>query len=161
MSSCQSSLDAKAMKELLQALKEGRLQLAMGGQGNMPLPLPGMQPGQGQGKGGQKNRVGQGGGKGGSGAGSGATSQDLKLAPGKMTATKPNTQVKGQRSGASGDLKQDYKGDPDGNYAASTPLYQAYQSGRRAAENPTSRENIPPAYRKQVKEYFESINPRK
>jgi hypothetical protein len=73
----------------------------------------------------------------------------------------PNTQVKGVRNQNFSELQQNYKGDPDGQYVTGTPLYQTYAQQKRAAESAVNKENIPAAYRKQVKDYFESISPNK
>lgn len=73
----------------------------------------------------------------------------------------PNTKVQGVRNKNVTELQQNFKGDPDGQYVAGTPLYQTYVNQKRSLENPVNKENIPAAYRKQVKDYFEAINPNK
>jgi hypothetical protein len=79
--------------------------------------------------------------------------------PSKGSKYKPNSTVKGVRNNSPHELQMNFKGDPDGQYVAGTPLYQQYLSGKRSLESPVNKEQIPAAYRKQVKEYFESINP--
>lgn len=171
------NLDAKTLAELLQALKEGRLKLAMGGGGGgFPIPIPVKSPGKGKGQNGMgmptkplKGEVAGSpkmiaiGKNGGVSADSRASKEFLKYAAmgHKDSKYKPNSQIKGTWNQSHSELQQQFQGDPDGNYVASTPLYQAYQSGKRSLENPVNKENIPAAYRKQVKEYFESINPGK
>src|SRR4029450_8559199 len=41
-----AQMDAEALKQLLEALKNGKMQLGMGKNGNIPLNMPGMSPGQ-------------------------------------------------------------------------------------------------------------------
>jgi hypothetical protein len=168
---------------LLKALKEGRLRLAMGGGNGMGKGLPIKLPGGGKGGGIGDGYVGM------SDAGSKINKSSSKASPKMMTfdtkgefavdprANKefvknamkpmqgskytPNSKVPGNRLASPNELQQNFKGDPDGQYLAGTPLYQAYQSGKRSLESPVNKEQIPAAYRKQVKEYFESINPGK
>jgi hypothetical protein len=40
-----------------------------------------------------------------------------------------------------------------------TPYYEVYESYKKDAEDAVSKETVPPAYKRPVKEYFESINP--
>lgn len=44
---------------------------------------------------------------------------------------------------------------------AATPYYEVYDSYKREAEEALNKETIPPAYKQQVKDYFESIQPEK
>ena len=74
---------------------------------------------------------------------------------------KPNTQIKGVRNQNLTELQKNYMGDPNGDYTPGTPLYQSNKQALRASESAINKENIPAAYRKQVKDYFESINPNK
>ena len=69
------------------------------------------------------------------------------------------TMGKGARNMNNTELVQQYTGNPDQGARASTPYYEVYQQQRRAAESAVDKEHIPAAYRKQVKEYFESIRP--
>src|SRR2546421_1050158 len=79
--------------------------------------------------------------------------------PAKPSKHLPNAMVKGQRNMSNTELVQQFKGNPDQGMRAGTPYYEVYQQQKRAAENPIDKENIPAPYRKQVKEYFESIKP--
>lgn len=173
-------LDAKALAELLQALKEGKLKLCSGGGSNgLPIPIPGIGKG---GKGGGKGSGGQGvktnplkndvanspklvavGKNGAATVDARASKEFMKYAAmgHKDSKFKPNTMVKGTRNKNFTELQQNFKGDPDSQYTTGTPLYQTYVNQKRSAESPVNKENIPAAYRKQVKEYFESINPNK
>lgn len=148
----QGSLDAKQLAALLEALKSGRLQLAMGNR-------PGQSPGMGQGKSKQKGS-GPGGGKGGSGAGTAPAPFQPEEKNLKIAKRAPNAKVTGQRSS----LKDRsptlaFKSDPDRNARAATPYYQVYQQQKRVAESAVEKENIPAPVRRLVKDYFESIKP--
>lgn len=77
----------------------------------------------------------------------------------KESKFKPNAKIQGTKNNNPTELQQQIKGDPDGPYVTGTPLYQQYLSNKRSVESPVNKEQIPAAYRKQVKEYFESINP--
>lgn len=39
--------------------------------------------------------------------------------------------------------------------------FKVYESAKKEAEDAVAKENIPPAYKEQVKNYFESLNPTK
>lgn len=147
-------MDAEALKQLLEALKNGKMQLGMGKNGNIPLNMPGMSPGQ------MKSMVKspfKGKGKG-HGIGSGSTDDEMTEYLKKVSKANPNTKVTGKRSGPSLDVQITTKGDPEPTKSA-TPYYQVYQSSRKAAETSLDKENIPAAYKEQVKEYFDSIRP--
>jgi hypothetical protein len=159
----------------LKALKEGRLKLAMGGSG-MGLPIPFKMPGRGNGANGTgmptkpmdkqpdgKPKMTAIGKTGGLSVDPRASKEFQKYAAmgHKDPKYKPNTQVKGVWNTSPTDLQQQVKGDPNGKYVSGTPMYQAYQSGKRSLESPVNKEQIPAAYREQVKRYFESINPGK
>jgi len=144
----QGSLDAKTLAALLEALKNGRLQLAMGNQ-----------PGQGSQKSAQQG-IGPGGGGGGKGAGLSPAPfrpEDKNL---KVARRAPNAKVKGTRSGQK-DLSPTFvtRNDPTQGARATTPYYQVYQQQKRAAESPVNKENIPAPVRRLVKDYFEQIQP--
>lgn len=158
-------------------MKEGKLSLASGGGKNgIPIPIPGL------GKGGSKGNGTNGAGvktgtlkenvagnprmlvKGKDGqytADPRASKEFLKYAAMGMNQHKnmPNTKVMGTRNKNFTELQVNQLGNPDGNYVTGTPLYNQYLSGRRSVENAVNKEQIPAAYRKQVKEYFEAINP--
>ncbi len=44
-------------------------------------------------------------------------------------------------------------------FKSNSPYYQVYQSSKKQAENTLNKENIPATYKKQVKDYFDSIKP--
>jgi hypothetical protein len=79
--------------------------------------------------------------------------------PGKPSKFLPNAMVKGVRNQNNSEMVQQYKGNPEQGVRAGTPYYEVYQQQRRSAESPVNKENIPAAYRRQVKEYFEAIKP--
>ncbi len=165
-------LDAKQLAELLQALKDGKLKLAKGnGSGGIPIPIGAGGKGKGTNGSGNKGEklknevanspkmiaVGK---TGSISADSGASKEFLKYAAmgHKDSKFTPNTQVKGTWNQSKSELQQQFRGDPDSEYVSGTPLYSAAQSGVRSVESPVNKEQIPAAYRKQVREYFESIN---
>jgi hypothetical protein len=49
------------------------------------------------------------------------------------------------------------KGAPDTPGTSSVPYYKVYGSYKKSAEKAMSKEDVPPAYRKQVKNYFDSL----
>lgn len=140
-------MDANALKKLMDALSQCK-----GGMCNSPGmgKLPGIageaQSGNGYGR------------PGGRGAGRGITSDSMKKYLQKVAKVAPNTKATGKRSKPSDDLTIITKGDPDPTNAA-TPYYQAYQSSKKAAESTLNKENIPAAYKEQVRDYFNSIRP--
>ena len=157
-------------------MKSGKLRLAMGSGNGFPIPLPIKMPGKGNGTNGMgmptKPLKGEHGGSpklvavgknGALMADARAGKEFLKYAAmgHKDSKLKPNTKVQGVRNKSMSELQQNFLGDPNERYVAGTPLYNAYVQQKRAAESPVNKENIPAAYRKQVKEYFESINPNK
>jgi hypothetical protein len=79
----------------------------------------------------------------------------------KDSKFKPNTQIKGERNQSPTELQMNYKGDPDAQYSSGTPLFQPNGQPQHGVESVVNRENIPAAYRRQVKEYFKSISPNK
>jgi hypothetical protein len=48
-------------------------------------------------------------------------------------------------------------GAPDKKGASSVPYYEVSSDYKKAAEKALSKEDVPPAYRKPVKDYFESL----
>ncbi|PQV63195.1 hypothetical protein B1R32_11420 [Abditibacterium utsteinense] len=61
--------------------------------------------------------------------------------------------------GGSGEIEQmPTKGEGKGGQVK-TPYYEVYESYKRDAEEAVGRENVPPAYKQPVKDYFESIKP--
>jgi hypothetical protein len=147
--SCQQgSMDAKQLQELAKALRDGKLQLARG-ERMVPAKQPGLSKGQ--------NPQGMPG-KGYSPFGH-VNNPSPDMRTGKVANNPPNTKIKGQRRKPSSDPTITYRGDPERGVKSGTPYYQVYTQQRSASENPVNRENIPAAYRKQVKDYFESIKP--
>ena len=163
------ALDQQALQQLADSLKSGRMTLAMG---NMP----------GQGGNGRGNGIDGKGheasamkdpsqtnprliaqGKPGQFRGVGKTRSAeefaryaaMKSPPSKFL---PNGQVKGERSKEGNELQQNFTGDPEA-FKSNTPYFQAYVSGRKQAESSLNKENIPVAYKKQVRDYFDSIRP--
>ncbi len=80
----------------------------------------------------------------------------MGLKPSKFA---PNTKVEGTRNASNAELVQQYNGDPEQGVRSSTPYYEIYAQQKRAAESPVNKEQIPAAYREQVKRYFENIKP--
>ena len=163
------ALDQQMLQQLADSLKSGRMTLAMGsnpGQGgNMPgngfngkghLTSPMKDPNAtnprliAQGKPGEGKGIGK----------TKSAEEFAKYAAMKSPPSKylPNGQVKGERSKEGNELQQNYTGDPEA-FKSNTPYFQAYVSGRKQAESSLNKENIPVAYKKQVRDYFDSIKP--
>jgi len=51
----------------------------------------------------------------------------------------------------------EFSGAPDAPGASSVPYYEVYTNYKKAAEKALSKEEVPPAYRKPVTDYFESL----
>jgi hypothetical protein len=49
------------------------------------------------------------------------------------------------------------KGAPDQASPSSVPYYEVYSDYRKAAEKAMTREDVPPAYRKRVRDYYDSL----
>src|SRR5579872_1683826 len=160
------ALDEQTLEQLADALKSGRMTLAMGGKpgqgGNMPgngfngkghETSPMKDPNKtdprliAQGKPSESKGIGKT-----KSAEEFAKYAAMKSAPSKFL---PNGQIKGQRSKEGNELQQNYTGDPEA-FKSNTPYYQAYVSNRKQAENSLNKENIPAAYKKQVRDYFRS-----
>lgn len=156
------SLDAKALAALLEALKSGKLQLALGGKGGGPLW---------GGKGGKtdpmkenpagKAKLTMTGKKLDAATQAKVSKEFAKYAAmgAKPPKNLPNAMVKGVRNQNDTELVQHYRGDPERGMRAGTPLYDVTPQGKRVAESAIGRENIPAQYRPQVKKYFETISP--
>jgi hypothetical protein len=163
------ALDQQMLQQLAESLKSGRMTLAMGNKagqgGNMPgngfngkghLTSPMKDPSKtdprliAQGKPGEGKGIGK----------TKSAEEFAKYAAMKNPPSKylPNGQVKGERSKEGNELQQNYTGDPE-SFKSNTPYYQAFASSRKQAENSLNKENIPVAYKKQVRDYFDSIKP--
>jgi hypothetical protein len=70
----------------------------------------------------------------------------------------PNTRVQGKRGQKGKETVSYFRGAPD-QATAATPYYEVYENYAPAAESAMNREDIPTAYKKQVKDYFDSIQP--
>jgi len=182
MGNMQAQLDAQMLAQLVQALKDGRLTMSMGKGMGMGM---GRGNGQGKGIGGKGAGKGWGGrgdptqamkdpgnkakarllaegkadGKPGTGKNGSAQEFARYLAQqAKHGKYLPNAKIAGTRSKNGQELQQNLTGDPEA-FKSRSPYYQAYQTNRRAAENALNKENIPAAYKKQVRDYFDSIKP--
>lgn len=71
----------------------------------------------------------------------------------------PNTRVKGQRGDKGKETVTFMKSAP-GKADASTPYYEVYEKYAPAAEEAVKRDDIPANYRRQVREYFDSLKPK-
>ena len=72
----------------------------------------------------------------------------------------PNTRVKGKRGEKGRETMSYFRGAPD-QATATVPYYEVYGDYAPAAESALNREDIPATYKKQVKDYFDSLNPKK
>ena len=121
--------------------------------GNMPGKKPGAKPG-------DKGLPSFGTGKGGRGAGFGSGAIEKEKGNLKLAQKAPNAKADGKRSSEKNPgVTLMFKGEPERGAKTAIPYYEAYSRQRKVAENAVNKENIPAPYRKQVKEYFESIKP--
>jgi len=163
-------LDAKMLGDLTEALKNGRMTMAMGNRpGN---GMGGKGPGKGYGGSGQlskamkdpgatkprlmvgnQSEMGKAIGK------PGSASDFAKYLAMTSAASKhlPNAKVNGDRSQQGQELSISTTGDPDPTHS-SAPYYKVYETSKRRAESSLSKENVPAAYKKQVRDYFDSIH---
>jgi hypothetical protein len=99
--------------------------------------------------------LGIGGGMGGPGIGMGGKSP----AAGKPSNVKKiDTMVKGTKGQGESTLRS-VRGGPD-RIDPSASYYEVYPNARRAAEDALNKEQVPAGFKRQVKEYFDSIAPR-
>ena len=120
--------------------------------GSMPGNKPGSKPGQGV--------PSFGAGKGGKGAGFGSGALDKEKGNLKLSQNAPNAKAAGKRNNPLNPGPTiTFKGAPERGAKANIPYYESYARQRKVAENAVNKENIPAPYRKQVKDYFESIKP--
>jgi hypothetical protein len=98
---------------------------------------------------------GRGGGLGGPGIGQGGRVGPQQPLPGN----KKDNLVKGQQDPRGKKLSRSYMGTPDPTQDRAA-YYSVVPDKLKAAESSLNREDIPAGYKKQVKEYFESIQPR-
>jgi hypothetical protein len=63
------------------------------------------------------------------------------------------------RSQNGNELQLSMTGDPDPARSNSPYYSNVYQANKRLAENTLNKENIPATYKKQVRDYFDSIRP--
>lgn len=64
----------------------------------------------------------------------------------------------GTRTQQGDELQLNMTGDPDPTQSSS-PYYKAYETSKKQAESTLDKEAVPAAYKKQVKDYFDSIHP--
>jgi hypothetical protein len=165
----QGMLDAKALAALMQALKDGRMTLAMGS----GMGFGGKMPGHGFGGSGIPSKamkdvdnttprlIAQGLSEHSKGIGKSGSAQEFAKYLGKVSAPSkhlPNGKIAGTRSENGQELQINMTGDP-GMASSSAPYYQAYQTSKKQAESTLNKENIPPVYKEQVRKYFDSIRP--
>jgi hypothetical protein len=147
---------------MAQALQSAQSEMARAGSDTASLPqeMSGSDgfkangsPGGGK-PGGNKPGSGAGGALGGPGRGAGGKIPPVGApTPGK----KIDTMIAGQK-GKGEQLIIPYRGAPD-TADPKAAWYETYPSARRAAEDALNKERIPPGHQKQVKEYFEAIQP--
>lgn len=80
-------------------------------------------------------------------------------APERVASTRIDTQVSGKKGKDKGNTDyQTVRDAPDAS-SASQPYYEVYSSYRHAAENALDKEDVPATYKKQVRDYFDSLRP--
>jgi hypothetical protein len=147
----------------MQALQQAQGEMAAVGTAQAELPQEMTGPDGFAGEGAPKG--GSSGGQGSIPGSSGALSGPGRGAGGKIPpvgAPTPgkriDTLVPGQK-GKGEQLVMPFRGAPDPTDPKAA-WYETYPSAKRAAEDALDKERIPPGHRKQVKEYFEAIQPR-
>ncbi|HHX40637.1 MAG TPA: hypothetical protein GX715_11790 [Armatimonadetes bacterium] len=78
-------------------------------------------------------------------------------APNRIPTNRLDTQVRGKKRPGKSDYSE-ARGAPEQG-SASRPYYEVYSHYQRTAEEALAREEIPAAYRKQVRDYFDSLRP--
>lgn len=78
-------------------------------------------------------------------------------APERLATRNLETQVKGKHGEGAFDTSL-VRGAPERGSAAQ-PYYEVYSTYRRAAEDALNREEVPATYKKQVRDYFDSLQP--
>jgi hypothetical protein len=166
-------LDAQTMAGLCRALQEGRLTMVMGSCNRPGMSIRTKGPGKGwygygdphaamKDPGATKARLlAAANGLQKPGQGKQGSAQELAKYMAQHSAPPkhlPNGKIAGMRSVNGQELTQNSTGDPDGAQAGST-YYQVYQTNRRAAEDTVNKESIPASYKKQVRDYFDTIRP--
>ena len=162
-------MNAKMLAQLMQALKNGRLTMCMGGKPG----FGGKGPGPGIGGSGNLSKAMK------DPANTKprmllANQSEMSKALGKQGDPKkfadylamsskpskhlPNGMVSGNRSQQGDELQLNMTGDPDP-AQSSSPYYKAYETSKKQAESTLDKESVPAAYKKQVKDYFDSIHP--
>jgi hypothetical protein len=142
---------------LIAALEASQGQLALGPEMEGADAFGGQGPGGsiGQGSTAKGPPLGIGGGMGGPGIGMGGKTPP---AGGPLNVKKGDTMVRGMK-GQGESLNRSVRGGPD-RADPNASYYEVYPSARRAAEDALSKEQVPAGYKRQVKEYFDSIAPR-
>ncbi len=165
------ALDSKQLGALSSALKAGRLSLGL--HGAFGFNPNATEPGKGFGaKGHRTNAMKDPGATSprllaeatptpGRGMGKSGAAQELAKylsqsggSPGKL----PNAKITGTATRNGQELQMAFRGSP-GASQSSAPYYQVYQTSKKQAESTLNKENIPAAYKEQVREYFEQIHP--
>ncbi len=170
--------DLQMMQQLAQALKDGRMTMAMGnGMGNKPgggmSGKPKRGPGSGwNGIGGpssamkdpgatKPNMVSMGIADKVKGVGKSGSAKDLtKYLAGNSPASKhmPNGKVVGSQTQNGQEIQMSFTGDPE-SAKSNSPYYNVYQTSKKQAESTLNKESIPAVYKDQVRKYFEEIRP--
>jgi hypothetical protein len=145
---------------LAQSLQSSKDQMASaGGQGDQPGEMQGQDSfnKNGTAKGGQSQGDGKGkkGGMPGGGGGAGGWGGFRPPAGAPTPSKKLDTLVKGVK-GKGPELVTPFRGAPD-RADTKTPYYSVTPTALRQAEDALTREEVPAAYRKSVKQYFENI----
>jgi hypothetical protein len=162
-------MNAKMLAQLMQALKDGRLTMCMGGKPG----FGGKGPGSGIGGSGNltkamkdpastkprmllanQSEMSKALGK----QGDPKKFAEYLLMSSKPSKNLPNGMVGGNRTQQGDELQLNMTGDPDP-AQSSSPYYKAYETSKKQAESTLDKESVPAAYKKQVKDYFDSIHP--
>ncbi len=164
LQSAQQSLQQAGQKQAQNGQQDGQAsesemgqEMGSGQSGQQASGQGGQQGSQSGGKSGQANGskgAGSGSGMGGPGRGAGGSAGPQQPLPGvkKDTLIRPELDPRGKK------LQRTYMGTPDPTQDRAG-YYQVAPESKRAAEASLNREDIPVGYKKQVRDYFDSIQP--
>jgi hypothetical protein len=97
-------------------------------------------------------------GKGGNTGGSGSHKNWTKIYDPRRTKVTTKDVKANSNIGKEGEsVAVEIKGAPDKADPSSVPYFEVYSDYRKSAEKAMTREDIPPAYRKRVRDYYDSL----
>lgn len=77
--------------------------------------------------------------------------------PRRTATTRTDVKASSALGKEGGAAAVEVKGAPDNASPSNVPYYEVYSDYRKAAEKAMNREDIPPAYRKRVRDYYDTL----